>query len=155
MAGSDSRFNAASFRENIKFAMRMGLPDDEDQRITFHWVPSRTFSQADSAGQPLEWDDTPATEDAPDDFQCDCAIEFASASAINTTAGTGVGEFDVTRGVVTILDSDWEDVLANGGRVPDEVTMDGNRYVIKFVSPPFGLFEVTIYQINIEALDES
>lgn len=155
MAGSDARFNAAQFRESIKFAMRMGLPTETSERPTFRWIPERTYSTPDSAGFPLDWNDTPTSSVAPTDFRCDCVVEFASATAINVTTGTGLGQFDVTRGVLTILDEDWADVLEHGDRIPDQVVIDGNTYVVKFVGPPLGLFEVTIYQVNIEALDES
>jgi len=155
MAGTDSRFDAAGFREAIKFAMRMGAPTALSEQVKFRWVPVRTYTTDDAAGFPLSWTDSPLTNVAPADLAADVAIEFATASSLSVSSGTSIGHFDTTRGVVTILDVDWTVVLAHGGRTPDQVTIDGNVYVVRFVGPPLGLFDVTIYQLNIEALDES
>lgn len=156
MAGTDSRFDASRFRTAIKFAMRMGAPEDTSKRVTFHWTADHTYSKQDSGHDPFSWTSTPATTDAPDDVQVDCAVSFAgSKSGGSRTApdGTAVGEFDTTHGVVTLLDVDYAQIFS-GSRRADQVVIDGDTYDIQYVAAPYALFEVTVYDLHIASIDE-
>jgi hypothetical protein len=143
-----SGFNAAQFRDAIKFAMNMGLPNTVSERATFRWTPDYTYSTSDPGGTPYDLESTPTATDAPEDVQIDCAVEFVSKA--NASGGTALGPFDVTRAVITILDTDYSSVAG-----ADQVLLGENTYKVDFVAPPMGLFEVTIYQVYCTAVDES
>jgi len=149
MAGTDPNFSAAEFRDAIRFAMKMGSPGAEEDKATFRWNPSRTFSTADPAGQPYDWTSVPASDSTPPDVVTDLvAVEFTGrpqASGI-----TSMGTFDPSGVTLTILDEDYEDV-----KTANEVLLGGNTYVIRFHAPPTGLFDATVHTIYAEAVDES
>lgn len=148
MAGTQQGFDAAGFRDAIRFAMNMGLPETESERATFRWNPARTFTTDDPAGLPYDWTDTPATETVHADVQVPVAIEFGAQAAAGTD--TPVGQIDTSRAVLTVLDEDYQQIVG-----ANEVVLGGNTYDIDFVAPPLGLFEVTVYQIYASARDES
>lgn len=152
MAGTNPAFNATTFRNAIKTAMQMGAPTSTSQQVTFHWTTRYDYSEddADSSGYSWSWDATPVSTNAPADVRIDCAVEFEGGNEDDTT----MGRFDNLRGVITVLDTDWPS-LSIGGRMADQVTIDGSTYRILYVLPPIGLFEVTVYQIAIEAEDEA
>lgn len=141
-------FDADGFRDAIKFAMHMGLPDTESERATFRWDTERTFTVADSAGIPFDKSATPATEVTHEDVQVDVAVEFSNIRGSDTT--TSVGRFTSGRAVITVLDEDYVDI--EGANV---VLLGGNTYDINFVRPPVGLFDVTVYQLDCTARDET
>lgn len=141
-------FNAEEFRDAIRFAMRMGLPEDESERATFKWTPQKTFAKTDAAGRPLDWTSTPLTESTHEDVQIDVAKEFQRYSSGEGI--TSLGEFHSTSVVLTILDEDYE--LVDGA---DKVELGGNTYTVEYVAPPDGMFEVTVYQVYLRAEDES
>lgn len=141
-------FNAAEFRDAIKFAMGMGLPQTESERATFRWETERTWSIHDSGNEPFNIHEDPASVVEHDDVLIDVAVEFANVRG--TDSGVPLGEFTAGRAVITVLDEDME--LIEGA---DTVLLGGNTYDIKFIRPPLGLFEVTIYQLDCEARDET
>jgi hypothetical protein len=141
-------FNAAQFRDAIKFAMNMGLPNTVSERATFRWIPDYTYSEADPGGTPYDLDAVPTATDAPEDVQVDCAVEFVSRAS--ASGGTAVGDFDVARAIITVLDTDYASIEGC-----NQVVLGGDTYDVDFVAPPMGLFEVTIYQIYCTAVDES
>lgn len=141
-------FNAAEFRDAIKFAMNMGLPETESERATFRWNVDRTFAVADSGGVPFSKAEVPVTEVEHDDVQVDVAVEFTNVRGADIT--NAVGQFNTARAVITVLDEDY--ALIEGANM---VLLGGNTYDIKFVRPPVGLFAVTVYQLDCEARDET
>ncbi len=142
-----SGFNATEFREAIRFAMNMGLPQDELQRVTFRWLEQKDFNIEDSEGLPYDFTSSPTITAAQQDVLVDAAVEFLGTSSIN---GTSIGGFNIPRAIVTLLDEDYD--LVEGA---DEILLGENIYTIDFVAPPMGLFEVTVWQIYCSALDES
>lgn len=141
-------FNPAEFRDAIKFAMHMGLPEDTQERATFIWTPQKTYSRTDAAGRPLRWTDTPVTNVTHEDVQVDVAVEFQRYSS--GEGQTSLGDFHTTSVTLTVLDEDF--ALIEGA---DKVLLGGNTYTIEYVAPPVGLFDVTVYQIYLRAEDES
>lgn len=146
-----SGFDAAQFRDAIKFAMRMGLPDSVPLRATFHWTPNKTYSVTDPSGQPYGWTADSLTSVAPPDVLVDVAVEFQRYSS--GEGNTSIGEFQTTSVVLTLLDVDY--ALIAGPPRADIVLLGGNTYVVDYVAPPIGLFDVTVYQIYLRAEDES
>lgn len=149
MAGSDPRFNAALFRQNIHFAMTMGLPTAVEDRATFQWDTARTFQRPDSGGKPLDWTSTPTSETVYPDVQIPVAVEYRNA----LEEGTVVGEFDKTKATLTVLDVDYAQLIV-GDVMANRVLLGQDSYSIKYVVP-IALFDVGVYQIYAEAIDES
>jgi hypothetical protein len=148
MAGTDAGFDATEFRDAIRFAMRMGAPEDPSERATFRWTKQQTFAVADVGGSTYDWSATPASTTQHPDVQVDVAVEFSARPA--ATRDEAAGQFDESRVTLTLLDEDYANV-----RGASEVILGGNTYNIDFVGPPMGLFEVTVYSVFCTARDES
>lgn len=157
MAGTDSRFNATKFRDGIRFAMQMGFPEDEQKGLAWRWTTKRTFTTTDSGDLPLVWDDTQVVQStAPSDMIVDCAVAFAQGGGQARVGGTSLGVMDIAQVTVTLLDTDYDALMAHGSNVfPDKAVIDGNVYIVQYVAPPIGLFEVTVYQVALGAIDET
>jgi hypothetical protein len=148
MAGSNAAFNPGEFRTAIRDAMNMGLPANVSERATFKWNVERTYTVADPGDNPYDWNDTPVSTTTHADVQIPVAVEFTARAS--DAGANNIGSFDPSRVTLTVLDEDY--ALVQGA---DEVLLGGNAYVIRYVAPPLGLFEVTVYQIFAEARDES
>lgn len=157
MAGTDPRFPAGKFRDAIQFAMNMGFPGDTQQQLTWRWTTTRQFSKEDSGGLPFEWKaDQVVGSTVVTDMIVPCAVSFKPPTGATRVGGTALGIMDIASATVTLLDVDRNDLFAHGGDVlPDQVVMDGNIYVVQIWGPPYGLFDVTLYDIYIQAIDES
>lgn len=156
MAGSDSRFSASKFRDAIHFAMQMGFPEDSSERLTWKWITQREFHKEDSGGLPYEWKASQVvSETVVSDLSVKCAIKFTATQSGSRVAGTALGVMDVASAVVTLLDTEYDLLLAHGGRLPDQAEIDGALYEVQFVAPPTGLFDVTVYDVYIQAVDEA
>lgn len=140
-------FNSAEVRDALKFAMKMGLPEAQDERLTFRWRKDQTFARKDPAGRPYQWSDAPTSDNTPADVKVDGAVEFSDRSSAD--AGTPVTRFNTPRVVVTLLDVDYVQV-----ETADEIILDDATYIIDYVAPPVGLFDMTVYQIYASAVDE-
>jgi len=129
--------------------MIMGLPSNVSERATFRWPTNRTYTIADPAQNPYDWTETPLTETHHADVQIPVAVEFTSRTSQGGSNDIGT-QFDTSRVVLTVLDEDYAQVEG-----ATEVLLGGNTYLIQFVAPPMGLFEVTVFQVYCEARDES
>lgn len=141
-------FNADKFRAAIRSTMMMGLPNSVSERATFRWLPVREYPIQDRAANPYDWTDTPSVETLRADVLVPVAVEFAARPS--GSQDTVIGQFDSSRAIVTILDVDY--ALVEGA---DQVILGGNTYIVQFVAPPVGLFDVTVYTIYLEAVDET
>lgn len=147
MAGSNADFPSDEFRDSIRFAMTMGQPEKVSERVTFRWAPVRTYARPDPGADPYDWTATPTSEVDHADVQVDeVAVQYGDRTAGDETS---VGPFDTTRATLTVLDEDYTQVEG-----ANQVLLGGNTYEIKYVIP-IGIFDVTVYQIFTQALDES
>jgi len=146
-AAGFSGFNADLFRSAIKSTMLMGSPNIVEEKVTFIWTIQKTFAKTDNKGKAWTKDATPTTVVEHDPVLVDCAVEFIPRTTLS--GGTAIGPFDTPRAIITILDVDFELVST-----ADRVLMGNNTYVVDFVAPPVGLFEVDVYSIHVSAVDE-
>jgi hypothetical protein len=152
VAGVSPDFDAAGFRTAIQAVMQMGTPQATPP--IFRWTPQPVYTSADPAGRPYSFTEpavvaTPAATTYPD-VVVNCAVAPATA----TPEETAMGEFDVTKVVITLLDVDY--ALISGPPAADTVIFGGNiPYTIDYVAPPEALFNVTIYTIYATARDQS
>ena len=163
MATSDYRFDAAQFREAIKFAMTMGAPPAPGDRAIFvfgstgqtYWkngIQLLITPMLDQDGRPLD----PTVEvrktqavtkkQGPAADEIDCAIEFEPVDREELP----VGNLRPGKMTVTVLDADYTKIQGC-----KEVQMTGDRYLFQYEVPALGLFDVGIRQLVFYALDES
>jgi hypothetical protein len=135
----------------------MGIPTEETERVTFQWTPVKTYTQADSRGRPYNWSQSPsATVTIPDkvaSLSLPCAVEFTDSRS--SSGQTTVGDFDVASIKVTLLDTQYEELIAVALGRPNTVIVDGNTYNIDYWAPPIALFTVNVYTLYASARDES
>lgn len=143
-----SAFNEDEFRDAIRFAMNMGLPDNDSMRPTFRWKVDRTNAIADPAGDPYVWSEVPTAIVTHDDVQVPVAVEFTARKS--AAEGGPFGEIDVSRVTLTLLDEDFDQIAG-----ADQVILTGNTYDIAMVAPAQGLFGVTVWTVYGNAVDES
>ena len=142
-----SGFDATKFRDGIKFAMSMGLPENSSERVTFRWKTTYSFGIEDTSGNPYDFTSVPEQTFSKDDVLVVAAVEFIPVSK---PEGTSMGQFESPEAIITVLDEEY--VLVSDA---DEVLLGGNTYKITYTAPPIGLFGVTVYQIHAIAVDES
>lgn len=148
MAGTNEAFDAGTFRDSIRFAMTMGAPNAVNDRATFIFPKTRTFptgTSLDSEGEPFDPTIAPVIVQPPS-VQVPIAFEFKKEASPEEVP---VGSFRNTRIEITILDEDYETI-----KEAEEVMLGGDTYLIAYVKPPLGLFDVTIYQMIAYARDE-
>lgn len=142
-------FDIAAFRDAIGFAMNMGLPEAESERVTFIFHAQHTYENQDPAGNPYDWT-APAetTEEEYREVQIPVAMEFISR--VSQGRDTTMGFLLPSHVEIYIMDTHIDQV-----RDADELRIDGNTYKIISWPPPVGLFGFTLYPLTAEAIDES
>jgi hypothetical protein len=144
-----SAFDAAAFRDAIRFAMDMGLPETTADRATFKWTPVKTYANADTGGRPYKLTEAAASTTTHSDVQIPVGWQFVP-TRVGNEQQTAMGSFDNDRVIMTILDEDYDQVKG-----ADICVLGGDDYIVDYVAPPDGLFEVTIYTLYLTARDES
>lgn len=146
MAGSNSAFNAENFRTVIRQTMTMGLSNTVSEQPTFQWKPIKTYVHNDPDGKPYDFTESPVTDIDHVDVRVPCAVEFVAGP----TEGVPFGAIESANVRLTLLDEDYQQIVG-----ASQVLLGENVYIIKFVEPPTGLFDVTVYTIHASALDET
>ena len=152
-----SRFPEAKFRDAIRNTMKMGMPPDVADQLTWFWEREIDFVAQDQAkvpydlaAEPISDEPTnptlPFTEGEDQSLIVDYAIEWSARPA--TSASTVRGEIDARRGVVSLFDVDYEKV-----KTADYAMIGDSRYRIQLSAPATGLFGVAMQTIIIEAVD--
>lgn len=145
-----SGFNSPLFISAIKNTMKMGIPESEEERLTFHWKSTDVFPPASPAGNSYSWDQENPGEPTPgvpeESLQVDYAIEMGGQNSTNTLLGT----IEENTAVVTMLDEDYELI-----KTADYCTIGTSEYQILFQYPVIGLFDVGVHQLLIKARDEA
>lgn len=153
----ENSFSATKFRDGVNFAMQMGIPDTASERVTFFWNPQNTYTDQDTRSAPYDWTDSPtSTVSAPDvvaSLTVPVAIEFFDSKS--SSGDTPVGDFNIGRLKLTILDDAYAKIQDVNLGSPDGLRVDGDEYDIDYWAPPQGLFDVTVYALYASARDES
>ena len=146
VSGFGEGFDSTVFRNNIKNVMRMGAPNTVEERVTFRWPSQKTYTvKTDPSGRPYDLASEAATVTQTDDVQIDCAVEILDRNP----TGSPMGEFNNPRATITVLDTDYEEI--RGSTI---VLIGGNTYNVNYVEP-VGLFDVTIWSLHCQAVDEA
>lgn len=147
MAGVDptGRFVAADFRAAIRATMTMGLPNDVSLRPTFHFASDDTYTAASRSGKPWDWKATPVPND-PD--KTPVLVPCTLTVGGNTVEFESVGEFDPQTATLEICDTDY--ALVKGFT---EVVIAGSTYRYSRLREAQGLFDFTLYVVDVSAKD--
>lgn len=158
MAGADptGNFDAGDFRAQILQTMVMGLPNTLPAQPTFRWEVEGSYppitSPTDQSGVPY---DANATAGSPApmsiaDLQIECGVQYMGAPE----AGTIAGFENATQIKVTLLDTQYDQLLANGGNtLPDMVVINNQIYNIDRAEV-VGLFTVDVWSFYCTAQGE-
>lgn len=147
MATSNPAFDPAVFRTAIQNTMNMGLPTTVSEQPTFYFAKTRSYpvgTALDEDGLPFDPTITP-TITSPPAKRVPCAVEFTPVE----TDELPVGTLRKTKATLTLLDEDYKKI-----KDAIEVALGGDRYIISYLAPPLGLFEVTVYQLICYGKDE-
>ena len=146
MAGANSGFDAAAFREGIAFAMELGAPPIAEERALFHFPNQLVYNGGvDGANVPFDPAST-VTNTSPDPVRVDCAIEYFDAE----NQPTNFGLLAPSRISVTLLDVDYVKVKGCA-----YVVVGGDRYDYRRTEPPLGLFDVGVYIMHFASPSET
>lgn len=137
--------------------MKMGMPEDDADKLTWFWKRAQTFNPDDLAGRPLDWTTEPLTDDpgnpeddAEDDGMIvDYALETNNLSSLVDQSITALGNLNFQKIKVTVFDVDFEKI-----KTADYARIGSIVYTIRLEAPPYALFGVTMHDLHLEALDE-
>jgi hypothetical protein len=154
--GISADFDGDQFRDSIRFAMQMGTPPEVGKRASFVFKSTgRTYRKGgqelaspprlDRDGKPLD-PNVEVINIPPVIKIVDCAVEVVRADADELP----VGNFRLTKAVVTLLDEQYDQV--KGCR---ELLFNGDRYLYGYEPEGLGLFDVGINTMIFYATDET
>jgi hypothetical protein len=152
-------FNEPAFRDAVRQTMLMGMPQDPADQLTWHWKRKKTYAPQDRIRKPYDWKQSPVTDqpgttrlsDPGDDVEQSLVVPYALEFQPRITRNeTSLGQFDNSHATITVLDDDYQQI-----KDASYATIAGATYEINFVGPPVGLFAVTVYQLYLQAVDES
>lgn len=152
------QFPEDEFRQAIRDAMLMGMPDNPAERLRWRWDRNRGYVVADRIDVPYDLDAT-AVSDVPgntvEDPDDDGLVVDYAVEAMDPTSGevtTALGIMNAERLKVTLFDVDYEKIKDADYA---EITTGTNviRYEISGQAPPYGLFAVTMHDIFLQAAD--
>ena len=141
-----------TIKENLRAAMVMGFPVNEDEQPSFYFDSTYTYTYQDSAGNPFDWSASPATGISPGPVQVLCAYEFSAPLGRQGAHETAVGQFNPTTLVITMLDDEFESI--QGFRYCTVGPSD-EKWYFRFYQPAIGLGGMTVYQITCTAEEPS
>lgn len=148
------QFPEALFRQSIRDAMLMGMPELVEDRLTWFWRRAQTFTPDDLAGDPLDWSSAPVTDDpgnpAGDPDDDGVVVDYALESLANPEAVTVIGDLNLQNVKVTVFDVDYEQI-----RTADYAQLRDIVYQIRFEAPATPLFGVTMHDIYLEAQEQA
>ena len=157
MAGTNPNFNAAEVRDALQFAMRMGSPNQVQDKATFYFKQTRVWKDGngdvvlnprlDQDGNPFDPSLTLELEGNDPVVLDEVAVEFSIARPEELE----VGSIRPTRVELTILDEQWNQI-----DTAVEVSLQGgSRYYISYEKPVIGLFDMDVHQLVCFAKEES
>jgi hypothetical protein len=138
-------FNAATFRNAIRFVFEMETDPDADNALTFHFEPTITYAgRGDSDKVPFDPAQAPTTI-VPVPIRVPCDVTFTAASDTPTSFGTVIP----AKVTVLLLDEDYAQV-----KDATYIVVNGDKYNRLFVPPSSGLFDVGLHEIVFQAENE-
>jgi hypothetical protein len=146
MAGTQTGFDAATFRSKIQFVFNMAATPDADRQLKFYFNDVVTYAGRKD-GDAVPFDPTATvTRTSTDPVTVPCGIKVTKASEQNTAFG-GVLPTKVT---CTLLDEDYDQV-----KDADYIVFDGEKYLKENTGAPTGLFDVGIYSMTFTAENDA
>lgn len=140
-------FDADLVRSALTSAMEMGMATLPEDQATFFWKEVGSYEHGgkvpyDLTASPVSIVQAAKTAVIP------VAVEFIPRAT--GVEGTPLGDIQSPRAVLTVLDVHYPTVEGADG-----VEFSGAKYDVDFVAPVIGLFDMTVYQIYVSAVDEA
>ena len=128
----------------------MASPNDPTQVPTFRWDPVLAYAKADVGGRPYAFDGSaaPVSDTVITDLVLDTVVAVIE-KGIEGAEGTRIGMFRGQRMTLTVLDVDFQAIVAHGkGRFADAVMAGGTEYRVQEIPRPDALFDVDVWTIH-------
>lgn len=139
------QFNAAAFRNAIRFVFEMEQPPETGLRITFHFEDIITYTGRQD-GERVPFDPTQSViRTTPTPVTVPCDVTFKSQGDEPTAFGTVVP----AKVNVLLLDVDYQKV-----KTASYVYINHDKYLRHFEEPAFGLFDVGLHTMVFVAENE-
>jgi len=131
----------------------MALANTVADQPIFRWTVEPSYTVADPAGRPYFWGATPTGDVLISDLQVVCDVELSGSPT--SSVGTDAGEFTELTARITLLDTQYQLLLAHGGRPPDVVIIGQSTYDVDYIPPNLALFDVDVWVIMATSRDAS
>lgn len=142
MAGTNPDFDAAAFRDGIRFVYDMAAPPLEDEQLKFYFPSQLVYNK------PVDDEDVPFDPSAtvqrvqPAPVTVPCGVEYFDRAGEPVVFGT----ITASRIAVTLLDEDYKQVKGT-----TYVVLGGEKYNYQHTEAPSGLFDVGLYTLHFVA----
>jgi hypothetical protein len=146
VASTSGDFDAASFRDAIRFVYTMAAAPVSEDQVYFHFESVLVYNvPVDQDGRPFDPDAT-VVRTTPTAVQVPCAVEYVDAE----NQPTSFGLLSPSKVKITLLDQDY-------ALVKDAiyVVIAGDRYNYRRTFPPSGLFDVGLFDMLFVAENET
>lgn len=158
MAGTYDRFPRQVVEDGIRFAMRMGAPNQVKDQATFHFRAQRVYppgTRLDQEGKPLN-SSIRGEVVHPDPLVLEeVAVEHDDAAP----GALPVGTKRPTKVTLTLLQGEYDLIKERAQEADEEfayeVSLGDDRYRIGYRKPPIGLFDMTVHQLVCYAMGET
>jgi hypothetical protein len=145
-------FPADEVRAALRFAMQMGTPNNVADQLSFRWTAQPLVSgPTDQAGRPLRWTQPldPAAPPAIADKRVTCLAVQGKLGDDWTT----IGPLDPTTLTVLLLDTEYDELVAHGGRLPDQAVMSNVVYFDVVEAQVQALFGMDVHRLEAHTTD--
>lgn len=134
----------------LRRTMVLGLPNDDDDKPTFHFERQVTWTDHDVEDQPWDWTDAPSLDTTPPSVQPICAYEFFSPIGRSGAQYSEVGDFFPSTLVITLMATDFPDVV---GSSYVTIGPESTKWYFRYYRPVYGLGGLDVYQVTMQAED--
>lgn len=148
-------FDSSAFSVAVRETMKMGMPENEDERLIWQFAPPIEGVPVSPSGEPYGWGQDPDADPTElsrvtpiDSISVEYALEFVDRASSSTTVLEG--SLDRPTATVTLL-TDAYDLIKDA----DYATIGTTTYQILFEAPVVAMFDVDIHTIYLRALDEA
>lgn len=140
-------FDADAFRDGIRQAMVMSLPNSVSAQPKFYFPDGRTAEYVDESGSPFNWGDTATQGTAPKaPIQVTCLINPRDKPMATESS---IGPFRIEQADLYFFEDEWAKVSEY-----DRVMINGEMYHRTETLIPVTLFDATLQVTSIEVDDK-
>ena len=147
MAGSSADFDSDGFREGIRAAMLMSMPNAVAAQPLFHFQDLRAVDIVDSGGEPFDWSATPTGTPPRSSRRVTCLIDPHTKPMPTETT---IGPFRLDRANLYFFEDEWAQIQDFVSVDIDQITYDRTELL-----QPITLFDVTLRSVTVQSQDKN